>query len=149
MLLKEAMKTLGISYSTIQRYVKRGLIRRYKYMMPGRLGKYNYYDEDIYALLGAKWNKHGNQIAAYFRVNGKTKADDARMLKQRMTVFDFCAARGISIDHAFEDRASGAVWDMKRRPALHNLLKSVFSGKVNAVVVETKCRISSFAFDAF
>lgn len=71
------------------------------------------------------------------------------MSSQKKTVQDFCSARGISLDGIYEDRASGAKWDHRSRPALHELLKEVFTGNINAIVLETGCRLSPFGIDVY
>ena len=74
MTYKKALEVLGVSYSTLKRYVSRGLIRTYKYQMPHMRGKNNYWDEDVYALVGRKWVEE-NWIVGYVRVAGHTKRD--------------------------------------------------------------------------
>ena len=149
MLYKEAMSILGVSYSTLKRYCKKGLIRTYTYQTPKLMGKMNYWDEDVYGLVGHKLSrkKQAREFAAYFRVNSKTKAGQARMLEQKRTVQGFCAARGISLDRTYEDWSSSIETREGLRPDWHRLLQDVMLGDVAALVVETPCRISRFAWN--
>lgn len=148
MLYREAMRILGVSYGTLQRYVKRGLIRTYTYQTPKLMGKKNYWDDDVYALVGHKLQRKAGarEIAAYFRVNRNTKEGQARMQEQKRTVTGFCAARGISIDRTYEDWASSVESESDRRPGWHQLLQDVMKGDVAALVIETRCRLSRFAW---
>ena len=148
MLYREAMKTLGVSYGTLQRYVKKGLIRRYIYEVPKLRGKRNYWDEDIYALVGHKLQKKigDRQVATYFRVNRKNRAGQEAMLEQKKRVTGFCAARGIQIERVYEDWSSSIQAGEETRPGWHDLLQDVMLGHVAILVVDTTCRISRFAW---
>ena len=149
MLYREAMRILGVSYGTLQRYVKKGLIRRYQYQTPKLQGKMNYWDDDVYALVGHKLQRKAGarEIAVYFRVNRNTKEGQARMLEQKRTVMNFCAARGISIDRTYEDWSSSIEAGEDRRPDWHRLLQDIMKEDVAALVVETRCRLSRFAWN--
>lgn len=149
MLYREALDVLGVSYSTLKRYVAKGLIRTYTYQTPKLMGKMNYWDDDVYALVGHRTQRKAGarEIAIYLRVNGKTRADDERMIEQKRTVMKFCAARGISIDRTYEDRASSIETRDEARPDWHRLLRDVMAGDVAALVVETRCRLSRFAWN--
>ncbi len=148
MLYREAMRILGVSYGTLQRYVKKGLIRTYTYQTPKLMGKKNYWDDDVYQLVGHKLQRKAGarEVAAYFRVNNRTREGEARMQAQKGVVTGFCAARGISIDRTYEDWASSIESGDQRRPDWHRLLQDVMKGDVAALVVETRCRLSRFAW---
>jgi predicted site-specific integrase-resolvase len=148
MLYREAMDVLGVSYSTLKRYVKKGLIRTYIYQTPKLMGKMNYWDDDVYALVGHRLQRKAGarEVAAYFRVNQKTGPGKERMLEQKRTVMGFCAGRGISIDRTYEDWSSSIEAGAERRPDWHRLLQDVMKGDVAALVVETRCRLSRFAW---
>jgi predicted site-specific integrase-resolvase len=148
MLYREAMRILGVSYGTLQRYVKKGLIRTYTYQVPKLRGKKNYWDEDIYALVGHKLQKKRGEreVAAYFRVNRRTRDGERTMLEQKGRVAGFCAARGIQIQRQYEDWASSIQADENGRPDWHRLLQDVMLGHVAILVIDTRCRISRFAW---
>jgi len=148
MLYREAMQVLNVSYSTLKRYVKRGLIRTYTYQTPKLRGKMNYWDEDIYALVGHKLQKKAGerQVAAYFRVNHRTKAGQEAMLEQKKRVAGFCSARGIQIERQYEDWSSSIQAGEVNRPEWHRLLQDVMLGHVAVLVVDTTCRLSRFAW---
>jgi len=144
MTYKEAMDVLGVSYTTLKRYVKRGLIRVYKYQMPGMSGKNNYFDEDVYALLGHKWTKN-NWIVGYVRVAGAGSKHDAKLAEQKELMRKFCTARGIQLEKIYEDRGASTEFSRNGRPSLHEMLKEVIQGRIQAVVVDRHDRISRVA----
>jgi len=150
MLSQDAMKELRISYSTLQRYVARGLIRTSMYVMPGRMNKMNYWDEDIYSLMGQKLKKDPQHlVVSYVRMNSRSKENDARMTEQKKIVYQFCAKRGISVDKLYEEYAGGAGDSHTARPQFHELLKEVMNGDVDAIVVESQCRLARFTWDTY
>ena len=148
MLSKEAMKVLGVSYSTLQRYVKRGLINVYKYQMPGKMGKNNYWDDDVYALVGNRIKKD-HLIVGYCRVRNRFKEDMSQLQSQKNLMREFCTRRGISLERIYEDIGASTDYSKKGRPGFHTLLQDVMQGKIQAVVVDTKCRITRVAFEIY
>lgn len=144
----EAMEILGVSYSTLKRYVQRGLIRIYKYEMPGKRGKNNYWDEDVYALVGKKMTKE-HWIVGYCRVKHRFKEDQAKMQEQKNLMRQFCTRRGIALEKIYEDIGASTDYSKKGRPAFHELLRDVMAGRVDAVVIDTKCRLTRVAFEVY
>lgn len=151
MLWNKAMEVLGVSYSTLTRYTKAGKIRTSKYKMIGKMGKTNYWDEDVYALVGRRLKRKAGakEVAAYFRAGSASNEARARKEKSKDLVNKFCLARGITIDRIYEDTASGARWDYKARPDLHRLIQDIMKGDVAVLIVETKCRITRFGWEMF
>ncbi len=151
MLWNEAMEILGCSYSTLCRYVKNGKVRKSKYQRVGRMGKNNYWDEDVYSLVGRRiQRKAGSRsVVAYYRVNGTTKEDEAKMAEQKRLVNSYITARGARLDKEYEDRCSGARFDEKGRPAWHELLRDVMLGNVGVLVLHTSNRFCRFGWEGF
>lgn len=141
MTYKEALKILGVSYSTLQRYVKRGLIRRYRYEMPHMRGRMNYWDEDVYALVGRKWTEE-NLIVGYVRVKGRSKQDLEKLQEQKEMMRQFCTRRGIALERVYEDIGPGTDFSADRRPGLHDLMQDILNNKVQALVVDRVDRLS-------
>jgi predicted site-specific integrase-resolvase len=141
---KKAMEVLGVSYSTLKRYSKRGIIRTYKYQMPHMRGKNNYWDEDVYALVGRKWVEE-NWIVGYVRVSGRGKRDREKLGEQKELMRQFCTRRGISLDRVYEDLAPGTDFSPTARPALHQLVQDILHGRVQALVVDHWSRLSRVA----
>jgi predicted site-specific integrase-resolvase len=144
----EAMDVLGVSYSTLKRYVKKGLIRVYKYEMPGKRGKNNYWEDDVYSLVGKKMSKD-HWIVGYCRVKRRFKEDQAKMQEQKDLMRQFCTRRGISLEKIYEDVGASTDYSKKGRPGFHELLRDVMQGRVQAVVLDTRCRLSRVAFEVY
>lgn len=175
MLWNEAMEVLGVSYSTLRRYVKKGKIRSSIYQVPRRYGNCNYWDEDVYALVGRKLKKKAGtrSIAAYFRVNPtgyqvkvnkgssgygvkeddklalkeSKKAADEMMRIQKERVLGFASARGLQIEEIYEERARAVHVDPDKRPQFHQLVQDIMLGNVGVLILDTKCRLSRFAYE--
>jgi predicted site-specific integrase-resolvase len=141
---KKALEVLGVSYSTLKRYSKRGIIRTYKYQMPHMRGKNNYWDEDVYALVGRKWVEE-NWIVGYVRVAGWSNRDTQKLEEQKELMRQYCTRRGISLDRVYEDRGPGTDFSEQRRPALHQLVQDILQGRVQALVVDHWNRLSRVA----
>lgn len=145
----EAMKHLGVSLTTLKRYATRGLIRVTKYQIPHRMGWNNYDDSDVFALLGQGLRSPNKIIIAYVRAKGESKEADAKVKEQNKRILAFSSARGISLDRIYEDRSDSMATDYGLRPGLSDMMESVLRGEVSAIVLDTKCRLSRFAFHAY
>jgi predicted site-specific integrase-resolvase len=143
----EAMSVLGVSYSTLNRYRDKGLIRVYKYQLPKFMGKNNYDDSDVYALVGQKLKEKGHSVVGYVRVNGTTQASKDNMAKQKNLMREFCTKRGISLEKLYEDIGASTDYSKAGRPAFHELMRDVISNRIQAVVIDTKCRLSRVGFE--
>ena len=144
----EALEVLGCSYSTLKRYAKSGKIRVYKYEMYGKRGKNNYWDEDVYAMVGKKITKD-HWIVGYTRVGKKFKEDLGKMQGQKNLMRHFCTKRGISLEKIYEDIGASTDHSESGRPQFHELLRDIMKGKVDAVVVDTKCRLTRVGYEMF
>jgi predicted site-specific integrase-resolvase len=144
----EALKVLGCSYSTLKRYAKSGKIRVYKYEMYGKRGKNNYWDDDVYAMVGKRITKD-HWIVGYCRVGKRFKEDLAQLQSQKNLMRHFCTKRGISLEKVYEDIGASTDFSSKGRPQIHQLLNDIMSGKVDAVVIDTKCRVARISFEFF
>ena len=143
---QEALEILGVSWSSLRRYVDKGLIRTSKYEMPGKRGKRNYWDEDVYAMIGRKIHR-GHEVVGYIRVNGVFKEDKEKLLDQRARMRKFCNARGISLDRVYEDIAASTEFSTKKRPALHEMIQRVMSGHIDGIVIDTKDRLFRIGYE--
>jgi len=147
MIAKEAMKVLGVSYTTLNRYVKKGYIRAYKYKMPKYMGKNNYWDDDVYALVGKKLQEKGHSVVGYVRVKGVFQADKDNLQMQKNNMREFCTKRGISLEKLYEDKGASTDYSKSGRPAFHELLRDIISNRIQALVIDTKCRLTRVAFE--
>jgi len=144
----EALAVLGCSYSTLKRYSKKGLIRVYKYEMYGKRGRHNYWEEDVYAMVGKKMTKE-HWIVGYVRVGKRFKEDLAQLQSQKNLMRHFCTKRGISLEKVYEDIGASTDYSESGRPQFHQLLRDVMAGKVDAIVVDTKCRLTRVALEVY
>lgn len=144
----EALDVLGCSYSTLKRYAKSGKIRVYKYEMFGKRGKNNYWDEDVYTMVGKKITKD-HWIVGYVRVGKRFKEDFAQLQSQKNLMRHFCTKRGIALEKVYEDIGAGTDHSQNGRPHFHQLLRDIMAGKVDAIVVDTKCRLTRVAYELF
>jgi len=133
----EALKLLGISYNTLKGWAKRGRLRRWK--EDG--GRWIYNDDDVYSMIGKKISKE-SLVCVYYRVGGTTESDRRLMAEQQKLIHQWCAARGLSVDRAYEDWAPSTEYSLERRPGLHLLLQDIIQKRVEAVVVETPDRLA-------
>jgi putative resolvase len=144
----EALDVLGCSYSTLKRYAKSGKIRVYKYEMFGKRGKNNYWDEDVYTMVGKKITKD-HWIVGYVRVGKRFKEDLAQLQSQKNLMRHFCTKRGIALEKVYEDIGAGTDHSQNGRPQFHQLLRDIMAGKVDAIVIDTKCRLTRVAYEIF
>lgn len=149
MTAKEALKILGVTRKTLDKYVKEGKIRVSKYQIPHMVGWNNYWDEDVYALVGRGLRSKGRDIVAYVRVKGNSKEANQKMEEQKKSIKTFMQARGVELDRVYEDRSDSLTIEESERPGLGRLLEACLRKEVAAVVIDTRCRISRFAFDAY
>jgi len=149
MTAREATKILGVTRKTLDRYVKRDLIRVTKYQMPHRMGWNNYEESDVLALMGAGLRSKDKVIVAYVRITGRGLSDESKLQEQISRVKQFSAARGISIDRIYTDRSDSMTTDFQKRPGLTELMEAVLRGEISAIVMDTKCRLSRFGFEIY
>ena len=81
------------------------------------------------------------------RVKGNVKKDDDNLAKQKELMRHFCTKRGIALEKLYEDRGASTDWSKSGRPAFHELLRDIISNRIQAVVVDTKCRLTRVAFE--
>jgi predicted site-specific integrase-resolvase len=144
MYIDEALKVLGISYNTLKSWAKQGRIRRVK--EDG--GRWIYNDSDVYAQIGKQLAKD-HWVVTYSRVPGTTESDRELMTQQRLRLQDWCTARGLTPDQAYEDWAPSTEYSLEQRPGLHLLLQDVIQGRVSAVVADTPDRITRVGVEIF
>lgn len=135
---KEALELLKVHRVTLNKYVRDGKIR----VTELANGRYEYNDDDIYAFIGKRVEKHGTKIISYSRVSTQNQKDQLR--DQTKRIYDICITRGIILDEQLEDIGSGMVSDRK---SFDKLCQMIFHGDVDTVVIENKDRLTRFGFD--
>lgn len=131
------MQVLNKSYSTVRRWADKGLIRTTKL----ENGVILYWDEDVWMMIGKKIAK-SQWVAVYSRVTGTGESDRKLMAEQQRLLHAWCAARGLTVDKLYEDWAPSTEYSLEERPGLHLLLQDIIQRRIQAVVVETPCRLA-------
>lgn len=135
---KEALDLLKVHRVTLNKYVREGKIR----VTELANGRYEYNDDDVYAFIGKRVEKHGTKIISYSRVSTQSQKDQLK--EQTKRIYDSCIARGIVLDEQLEDIGSGMSSDRKN---FDKLCQMIFHGDVDTVVLENKDRLVRFGFD--
>jgi predicted site-specific integrase-resolvase len=135
---KEVRKLLGITYVTLNTYIKQGKIRYTKI----NNNHYIYNDEDVYRLIGIKKEKHNRVNVTYSRVSNRPRNNDLKEQSNRL--YNFAISKGITIEKQYEDIKSGMSFDRKD---FNEMLNSIIKGKVECVIIENKDRLVRFGFD--
>jgi excisionase family DNA binding protein len=128
---KEVCQRLGISYRTLQSYVKKG------YIQPVVLqsGKWRFKEEDVERLMGIVRKR---KVVLYARVSSNTQKDDlinqVKYLEENVKDYD----------HVITD--VGSSLNMKRKGFL-KLLRMILNNEVSKVVVAYPDRLVRFGFE--
>ena len=104
---KQALEILQVHRNTLCRYVREGKIR--VTTLPNNL--YDYNDDDVYAFIGKRKERHNTKIISYSRVS--TQAQKEQLKSQTQRIYDSCIARGLKLDEQYEDIGSGMSSDRK------------------------------------
>jgi len=134
---KEACSRLGVSYSTLRRWVKEGRIRAVQTIG----GKYRIPESEVRRLLSGAV---GGEIRAiiYARVSSSDQRGDLERQIQYLT--QYCTAKGYRVVDVLSDVASGL--NTERR-ALLKLFNYVVNKQVDVVVITYKDRLTRFGFE--
>jgi predicted site-specific integrase-resolvase len=135
---KEVKSILGITYVTLNRYIKEGKIKYTKI----NSNHYIYNDEDVYKLIGIKKEKHKRINISYARVSNKPRKND--LTEQSNRLYNFATSKGLAIDKQFEDIKSGMSFERKEFTEMLNL---IIQGKVECLIIENKDRLVRFGFE--
>lgn len=142
---KEAAEFLGISLKTLEGYVARGALDKWKNKINGR----TYYDrEQLLKLLGSRLPQ-SREVWVYCRASGIPDrgaagvASRTRLQEQKERVLKYCAAAGVRVDRVVED--IGKAGSLAGRSGLDKIMDAVLRKKLSMVIVETPDRIARFA----
>ena len=135
---KEALEILKVHRVTLNRYVREGKIR----VTEMANGRYEYNNDDIYAFIGKRVEKHGTKIISYSRVSTQSQKDQLK--DQTKRIYDSCIARGLKLDEQFEDIGSGMSSD---RTNFNKICMMIFHGDIETLVIENKDRLVRFGFE--
>ena len=135
---KDVLEILQIHRNTLYNYVKEGKIR----VIAKSNGYYEYNDDDVYACIGKRKEKHGTKIISYSRVSTQKQKDQLKNQTQR--IYESCISKGIKLDEQFEDIGSGMSSDRKN---FNKICQMIFKGEVDTLIIENKDRLTRFGFD--
>lgn len=135
---KDVLEILQIHRNTLYNYVKEGKIR----VITKSNGYYEYNDDDVYAFIGKRKEKHGTKIISYSRVSTQKQKDQLKNQTQR--IYESCISKGIKLDEQFEDIGSGMSSDRKN---FNKICQMIFKGEVDTLIIENKDRLTRFGFD--
>ena len=138
---KQAIDVIGCHTSTIKRYVERGWIRVTK--LPN--GRWNYYEDDVYKMVGKRLSRE-HWTVLYSRVDSTSMKNKQKMEEQKRLAYQWSAKRGLTFDKVYEDWRPASDYN---RPGLLQLIEDILKKRVDNVVVETRCRLTRFAFGIF
>ncbi|WP_390530811.1 IS607 family transposase [Sulfurisphaera ohwakuensis] len=128
---KEVCQRLGISYRTLQSYVKKGYIKP----VVLQSGKWRFREEDVERLMGIVRKR---KIVLYARVSSNTQKDDlvnqVKYLEEQVKDYD----------QVITDVGSGL--NMKRKGFL-KLLRMILNNEVSKVVIAYPDRLVRFGFE--
>ena len=144
MYTKEAKKVLGVSFNTLKSWVAKGRLTYYKL----ESGCLVWDDTLVWALVGKKLIKE-NWIVTYSRVAGTTESDRLVMSQQNLRLLDWCTARGLSPDRAYEDWSPSTEYSLEGRPGLHQLLQDVIQNRISAIVIDSPDRLARFGIEMY
>ena len=135
---KEVCQRLGISYSTLSRWVREGRIRAVR--TAG--GKYRVPESEVRRIAeGLPISKEIRAII-YARVSSSDQKSDLERQIQYLT--EYCASKGYRVVNVLSDVASGLKTDRK---GLLKLFNYVVNRQVDVVVVTYRDRLTRFGFD--
>lgn len=134
----EVRKILNITYPTLSKYVKDGLIRVIKI----NSHHYIYNDEDVYKLIGLKKEKKNKINVSYSRVS--TQNQKTQLKEQENRIYSWCISKGIQLDKQFSDIKSGMNFE---RINFLKLVEHVIKGEIELIIIENKDRLVRFGFE--
>jgi len=134
---KEACSLLGVSYSTLRRWIKEGRIRAVQTIG----GKYRIPESEVRRLLSGVV---GGEIRAiiYARVSSSDQRSDLE--RQIRYLMQYCTAKGYRVVDVLSDTASGLSTE---RRGLLKLFNYVVNRQVDVVVVTYRDRLTRFGFE--
>jgi putative resolvase len=125
---------LGISYTTLRDYVRRGYIK--PVLTPG--GRWRFREEDVERLIGVVRQK---RVILYARVSSNSQRDDLE--RQVKALEEWARQNNIADYEVVTDIGSGLNEDRK---GFKKLLKLAVERKISRIIVEYPDRLTRFGF---
>ncbi|MEM0366389.1 MAG: IS607 family transposase [Acidilobaceae archaeon] len=133
---KEACRMLGISYSTLHRWIVAGYIKAIRTVG----GKYRVPESEVRRILESRAREV--RAVVYARVSSSSQSEDLE--RQVNYLLEYCASKGYRVVDVLTDIASGLTTDRK---GLRKMLELVTSKQVEVVVVTYRDRLTRFGFE--
>lgn len=141
----EAARFLGVSHKTINRYMKRGLLRSWKNEVNGRV----YYDRaDLLRLLGSRLPQ-SREVWVYCRAarlpdqGSAGVAAEIRLERQVERVLNYCTAAGVRVDKVVKEISRAD--SLQGRTGLDKIMEAVLKKELSCLVIECPDRLARFA----
>jgi putative resolvase len=135
---KEVCRRLGISYSTLSRWVREGRIRAVR--TAG--GKYRVPESEVRRIAEGLPISREVRAIVYARVSSADQKSDLERQVQYLT--QYCSSKGYRVVDVLSDVASGLKTD---RRGLLKLFDYVVNRQVDVVVVTYRDRLTRFGFE--
>jgi excisionase family DNA binding protein len=135
---REVCQRLGISYSTLSRWVREGRIRAVR--TAG--GKYRVPESEVRRIAEGLPISREVRAVIYARVSSADQRSDLERQIEYLT--QYCSSRGYRVIDILSDVASGLKTD---RRGLQKLFDYVVSRQVDVVVVTFRDRLTRFGFE--
>ena len=135
---KEVCQRLGISYSTLSRWVREGRIRAIR--TAG--GKFRIPESEVRRIAEVLPVSKEVRAVIYARVSSSDQRSDLERQVQYLT--EYCTSKGYGVVDVLSDVASGLKTDRK---GLAKLLNYVVNRQVDVVVVTYRDRLTRFGFE--
>lgn len=133
---KDVCEKLGISYSTLCRWIEAGYIKAVRTVG----GKYRVPESEVRRILESRVREI--RAVVYARVSSSDQKEDLE--RQVRYLLEYCASRGYRVVEVLTDIASGLKTDRK---GLRKLFELVVSKQVEVVVVTYRDRLTRFGFE--
>jgi len=135
---KEVCQRLGVSYSTLSRWVREGRIRAIR--TAG--GKFRVPESEVRRIAEGLPISKEVRAVIYARVSSSEQRSDLERQVQYLT--EYCASKGYKVVEVLSDVASGLKTDRK---SLMKLFDYVVNRQVDVVVVTYRDRLTRFGFE--
>ncbi|MBE9390788.1 IS607 family transposase [Fervidicoccus fontis] len=134
---KEVCELLGVSYTTLRRWIKEGRVKAVQTIG----GKYRIPESEVRRILSGAEVREIRAVI-YTRVSSSDQEDSLERQIQYLT--QYCISRGYKVVDILSDVASGLKTD---RRGLLKLFNYVASRQVDVVVVTYRDRLTKFGFE--
>ena len=142
---KDAAKFLGVSLKTLEGYVAKGTLNKWKNRVNGR----TYYDkQELLKLLGSRLPQK-RDVVVYCRAAGIPDQGAAgvgsrkRLQAQVDRVLAYCTAAGIRVDQIIQE--VGKAGNLTGRSGIDKIFDLTLRKQISMVVVEVPDRLARFA----